>query len=63
MQINGFMAANPNVGGLEQEVMKYKNDDFCSGVNSDKTDHKSIIVWLFSLYSLYTTLFLSSMTE
>lgn len=44
MQIKGFMAANPNVGGLEHEVMKYKNNDFCSGVNSDSTDHKSIIV-------------------
>lgn len=44
MQINGFMAANPNVGGLEHEVIKYRNDDFCSGVNSDNTDHKSIIV-------------------
>lgn len=29
MQINGFIAWKPIVGGLEQEVTKNKNADFC----------------------------------
>lgn len=47
MQINGFIAWKPIVGGLEQEVTKNRNDAFCYGVNYDRTDHKSITVWLF----------------
>jgi hypothetical protein len=44
MQINGFIAWKPIVGGLEQEVTKNRNDAFCYGVNYDRTDHKSITV-------------------
>lgn len=38
------MAAKPIVGGLEHEVTKKRKADFCSGVNSESTDHRSIIV-------------------
>jgi hypothetical protein len=48
MQIRGFIAEKPIVGGLEQEVTKNKNIDFYSVVNSDRTDHRSIMVWHFS---------------
>ncbi len=44
MHINGFIDANPIVGGLEHEVTYSKNADFCSAVNSDNTAHKSTMV-------------------
>lgn len=52
IQIRGFIDAKPIVGGREQEVTKSRNADFCSGLNSDKTLQRSIIVWLFSKYPL-----------
>lgn len=44
MQINGFIEAKPIVGGLEHDVTKKRKEDFCPGVNSERTDHKSITV-------------------
>ena len=44
MHIRGFMAPKPRVGGLEHDVMNSKNKDFCYGVKSSRTAHKSSIV-------------------
>lgn len=44
MQMRGFIAANPIVGGREHEVTKNKNADFYCAVNSERTDHKSMMV-------------------
>jgi hypothetical protein len=49
MQINGFIAANPIVGGLEHEVTNNKKADFYYVVNSERTSHRSMMVRLFSL--------------
>jgi hypothetical protein len=44
MHISGFIAEKPIVGGLEHEVTKKRNSDFCCVLNSDSTVHKSTIV-------------------
>jgi hypothetical protein len=47
--MRGFMAAKPIVGGLEHEVTKKRNSDFCSVLNSESTLQRSEIVSHFSL--------------